>query len=449
MRSSPGVLDKAKLGSEPELVTRVCATCGFRSDIAGFFRQEKGGAFGIPRSVCEGCNRYRPSAAERRLLWSTAISYLIWLPIIVSFVTGGHGADRRSNLLFFSAFLLSPVLRTVVHEAGHAIAAIFLGAQVLGIRIGFGPAQRRWRLGQTRIEVGRYVFLGGLTQFSFSETPPRWRTAVILLAGAAANLALAVLFLESGSLAERLLPPSLSDPLTPIFGGLGLSQLAGLLNLLSFNSAIDGLPSDGRQLVRLIFQKARAAPDWAIPSTQASVLSEWGRFEDAAELFVRAADLKPDSPLLFAAALHCLQHAKGPEQAFAFFEARRAEIDAAIATPDEAHLVGVVILRANIASIAVMARPTPDLALADAYSRAAIEAEPENSAAQAARGEVLLAKGDASAAWPLLSTALRASISPVDRAQIAHRLAEAESERGDPQAAATFVDLARYASEAA
>lgn len=109
------------------------------------------------------------------------------------------------NLL---AFVLVLGILVLLHEAGHFLAARAVGARVEVFSVGFG--KRLWgvRRGETDyrvslIPLGGYVRVVGLgpdegtdaEQAAQEELLPRWKRALILLAGPVTNVVAAVVFL--------------------------------------------------------------------------------------------------------------------------------------------------------------------------------------------------------------------------------------------------------------
>lgn len=113
-------------------------------------------------------------------------------------------------------------LMVLVHEWGHFLIAKLLGVRVDVFSIGFGPRLFGWRRGNTdyRVSVlplGGYVRMAGDNPSEEREgapdeflSQPRWRRALIVLAGPATNVVLAVLLL-AGLYAVRYEKPAYLD----------------------------------------------------------------------------------------------------------------------------------------------------------------------------------------------------------------------------------------------
>ena len=113
-------------------------------------------------------------------------------------------------------------LMVLVHEWGHFIVAKMLGVRVDVFSIGFGPRIFGWRSGPTdyRVSVlplGGYVRMAGDNPSEEREgapdeflSQPRWSRALIVFAGPATNVVVAVLLL-AGLYAVRFEKPAFLD----------------------------------------------------------------------------------------------------------------------------------------------------------------------------------------------------------------------------------------------
>jgi len=113
-------------------------------------------------------------------------------------------------------------LMVLVHEWGHFIVAKMLGVRVDVFSIGFGPRIFGWRRGPTdyRVSVlplGGYVRMAGDNPSEEREgapdeflSQPRWSRALIVFAGPATNVVVAVLLL-AGLYAVRFEKPAFLD----------------------------------------------------------------------------------------------------------------------------------------------------------------------------------------------------------------------------------------------
>ena len=345
------------------------------------------------------------------------------------------------GFLLVEAFFLSSPLRALVHEGGHALAARAVGSDVYRVSFGFGPLRRRFWLCGIPVEVRRHIFAGsGLTEFIPPEGD-RLRSLVIMAGGAAANGVAALLTIFADN--------ALGDgPLAylgaPILTGICLSQLLGLANLLPFHSRLQNLSSDGRQILGFLLQRPAPIDAAQRAQSRAIVLVARRRFKAAAASFAEMAQLKRGSPYAFSMALHCFCQDGGAPEALAFYRQNREAIEAAISAPAEDETPLTPLLQANIAWVALEAAPQEEQALADAYSKAAMEAEPDGVAALGARGTFFLAQRQTAEAGELLLKAIRGMEPGPDRADLAGLLAQTSRSQGDDITAEAFECLRRY-----
>lgn len=419
-----------------------CDTCGFRSAAHGFFRCAKGGILDRTKTVCEGCDPYQPSLYERRLFRNVFVLQVLWL-VVIAWTSLGLVDDPLSLFLMVEGALLTTVIRTAIHEAGHAAAAAALGAKVLRVTVGHGPTAHQFRWQGVRVDVRRYAFMGGQTHMAWpSGESPRWRSILVLLAGPGANAAFALLAFW---LASSLQQGWLATFASPLLSGFGVSQaITAIYNLWPSTFELNGLPSDGRQVLALMTSR-NSKPDkfvQALLRAQAHLVEE--RHKAAADAFWEAAQLKPDATLAFAMTMHCLNQAEGGAAAMAFFRTNRAAFEASMATTDDVHRTMVPYLQANIAMPALSSDPP----LADIYSRAALDALPEIPAMIGTRGAYLILMGEVATGRGMLLQAIRGSTSGNDRAEFAEALARADRAAGDAERAEAFEDLGRYARAA-
>jgi hypothetical protein len=270
----------------------------------------------------------------------------------------------------------------------------------------------------------------------------RLQRVFVLSAGVMANLAATGLLLAAGDAVGRLGEGWLIDVAQPIVGGLALSQFAAVINLASLNSPLDGLPSDGRQILRTLFGP-HARPDaFTVQVSWALIHLTEQRTAKALEAIRAATSIRPEAAWTYGAALHCLIEIEGGASGLAYYRDRRHEIEAALkaSAGDEAAYV-----HANIAWAALKADPIRHLTLLDRHSAQALALAPELAVALGARGGYLLASGDTAASRPLLIQALRSATSDVDRAEFAGELAEVARRNGDATVAGAFEALRRRA----
>jgi peptidase M50-like protein len=187
-----------------------------------------------------------------------------------------HGAGAGGNQwALYGVYVLASAIAVVVHELGHLLACLALGTEVTAFRLGGKLLAIRFRVRTVEVTLG-WPYKG---RVEFGSVASVWRLAVITLAGALVDLALAGIVL-AGSVA--LTSGGDERPLV-IAVGLGLA-VTGLRALLPYRSR-SGRRSDGARLFEL-----RADVDGQIPAR----LRREGRIGELLEL--HAGFRVPDGP---------------------------------------------------------------------------------------------------------------------------------------------------------
>jgi regulator of sigma E protease len=174
------------------------------------------------------------------------------------------------------AFVFVLGVLVVLHEAGHFLAARILGAPVAVFSVGFGKRIWGFERGGTdyrvsMIPLGGYVRVIGLgpdesdvvgDASSSDDLLPRWKRALILLAGPVTNVIAAVCFLAVAYMVGIETPMHLSQP--PVVGWVDPSSPAASAGIQAGDvvSTVDGdtianwrdlensvLTSGGREIV--------------------------------------------------------------------------------------------------------------------------------------------------------------------------------------------------------
>ncbi len=94
----------------------------------------------------------------------------------------------RMAVLFFFAFY---GLLTVLHEAGHALAAAAVGWRVSRVQLGFGPTLGRPTIGGVDVEIRAFPIVGLVQVAPDRIEGARWKNALIYAAGPGIELLLA------------------------------------------------------------------------------------------------------------------------------------------------------------------------------------------------------------------------------------------------------------------
>jgi Predicted membrane-associated Zn-dependent proteases 1 len=134
----------------------------------------------------------------------------------------------------------------LLHELGHVVAALILGVRIWGIRLGIGPTVWRGYIGECRVHLSLFPFLGSVQlldedacaigyrdiiagTWRFEWVPGAWRAPVISAAGGLCNLVGLTVLLAWW---EYLGHPALGTLTGDLLLFAVASNFAGYLNLL-------------------------------------------------------------------------------------------------------------------------------------------------------------------------------------------------------------------------
>jgi len=132
------------------------------------------------------------------MTWSKrlpSLGRIAWLlpPFVVGLnmgMSGGHGTWEMVNPVLFFAFL---ILAVVLHEFGHALAALATSIGVRHIRLGVGRPVARWVMAGTRIDLNWLPFGGEVGARSKQVYFEPARFILFVAGGPAANLTLTLI----------------------------------------------------------------------------------------------------------------------------------------------------------------------------------------------------------------------------------------------------------------
>lgn len=165
-------------------------------------------------------------------------------------IAGGNSGHPASPFLAIAGIGAAALIHTIVHEAGHVLAGLAIGRELLGASVGrwrLEPTRSGWRLRRDAAIRG----VGGFARMLPRADEGRAATALFLLGGPLANL------LSTGTLALAL---ALRPPAASLWGTFAIQLvvvglLIGVANLVPFSTR-SGWSSDGKTLLALV----RAAP---------------------------------------------------------------------------------------------------------------------------------------------------------------------------------------------
>jgi predicted Zn-dependent protease len=142
--------------------------------------------------------------------------------------------------------------------------------------------------------------------------------------------------------------------------------------------------------------------------------------------------------------LHVVEKIEGPRAAVDYFLERREAFEA---LPEVPTLTAYV--WSNVAWSALGAGAASQLAIADECSERAMRIDPSLPTVRAARGAVLLTKGERDSGLPLLTIALREIEEPEAKAEVCQFMAADADRRGDGVLSAEYLALANHLQKAA
>ncbi len=417
-----------------------CQRCGFRSDCVDFFRREAAPGEARLQTVCLVCLPAAREPGELRTVAGAIIAGSMLLAVLAwACATNLEGGLVLGQIVLF--VLLGWPLATVVHEAGHASAALLLKRRVVRMVIGRGRIWLRLRTGLLSVEVRMRLWAGGQTHYSVANG--RLSKAVIILAGPAANLALAALLftasLELGKDETRDIAAAWA------FGLAVLQGLIGLINLAPFVSRNSGLPSDGLQLVRLL--RPVLNPDIDLKDVPALALAyayaRLGLNAQATECAMKALAQTPGDTQAASMVIHCLSRSQGDQAAIAWW------LGSGFEPGEGASELDIAFMKANIAWSALKANCGELVELTDINSAEALAAAPDRYEVLGTRGAWLATYSDAHAGASMLVEAARQTSDWRDKADFCGFLARAMERLRHLELAGSYADAATHFRNAA
>jgi Zn-dependent protease/Flp pilus assembly protein TadD len=411
-RNSHTETDPKSFRATDAVAPRRCGRCGAESTLAGSFRL---GGWRRGRLLCAGCQ-------SRRRWWP--------LVALFGFIVVLANVERLKAPSFVIATGLPLLaLAVVVHEAGHAIAAMLLDLRVLMVLIGRSSEPLfAFSIGRTRVWLCGVPFNGLVSVLPNGPDWIPWRVALFYAAGPIANLAAAFAASRLGAV------DSPGGYLLSAFGVV--NALVGFANLVPrrVRRAALGPPSDGSCLIEAIRSKRRPVGAHMRNVAVGNLALTSLRFEEAAELLSRATQEKSDLGL-------------SVNLAYALMRLKRYQDARDVLYPklrEQEPIDETWALACNNAAWAdVMLGDKRSLDEADALSRQAYELAPWRPPIKGTRGAVLVLRGDVAAGEDLLHAAFRGNRDRQARATNLCWLAVAAAARGDASKVEDYLRRAR------
>ena len=160
-------------------------------------------------------------------------------------MVSGYFSLLGQTIEVFAGVCIYSLVAILIHEAGHAVAALLFGFEVVAVRV--GPTDLKWeKRWSLTLNKGRWDI--GFVRAQFRRVPGRWaalRCFVYILGGPLTNVCVAVL----------LAPFSLGSSFVGSVCGYVMlaSVIVGGANLIPFKSKL-GL-SDGANILWILFRR--------------------------------------------------------------------------------------------------------------------------------------------------------------------------------------------------
>jgi len=178
------------------------------------------------------------------------LAFLYVLFLLLAGPTANGRATEFWLALNYGVFVVSGVATVVLHEAGHALAAVLLRFHVFAVVIGYGRSIREWDLRGRMLQLNAVPFSGFVIAATRQGRLLRPRLWALFAAGPAVNAALILLLWHA--LPDRGAPDLLTAP-APVPALLFWNGLALLLSLFpaTRQTHVGVGASDGLMLVRI------------------------------------------------------------------------------------------------------------------------------------------------------------------------------------------------------
>jgi tetratricopeptide (TPR) repeat protein len=406
-----------------------CSACGVVSQLHEAFQNEPNSI----RKFCPPCWKRRDEANERIFLMTYVC--LGALGVVLAAMKSQWGF----LLLTFFLFHVFGILGTVPHELGHALAARALNLHVFQVVVGVGKKLFECRILGVLVEFRTIPYGGYTLALPVNGQHFRIRHFIYALAGPVANLvvALTILAVAGWDRIADFRPHEKISSWSLLFASNALIFISNLIPR-AYPSATGWTVSDGLHLIRALTMKeddighlraAAFAMHW-------SAAREKGDMRSAVAWIDRGLQEFPEDRALLIHRGTNLVEADRLDEARALFKKLLQDVDA-----DD--VAGRALLMNDIACVDALMGAKELLNEADEYSDHALKVFPWSALIKGTRGTVFVRLGQLADGIGLLQHSLQESEERGGRAQHACWLAIAETQRGNYEAARSYVKTAR------
>lgn len=412
-----------------------CHECGVEGRDEGLFRTYYPSVSDPPQRFCPSCWRERERANQRA--GHVVIAGLVVAALLAATVFDlGETSLMARLVLFILGFNL---LAIVLHELGHAGAALLAGMRVHQISFGYGVVLHSWTIGRTSVQVRSYPTCGFVVASGRSRVFARARHAFLALAGPATNVGMLVLGLWGLGGGWRLGDVPGLEGVTHWHILFGVNAIVIVMNLfpLAFppeEGSARWQPNDGLMTLQAIFASQDRVTEWTAAAVhmEARELIDAGDSEGARALLEDGLATAPGSPLLRLIHGRLLLRLGDGVRA-------RESLEAVAEDASQSPLARAEALGGLACALLLLGEE----AEADRRSREALDLAPDSAQARYDRAVVALNLGWVQQAEDLARGAQASSADLGFKASCARLLARARLAAGDAEGARNQEELAR------
>ena len=274
-----------------------CHACGAEERPHDRFHDDRS-TLGRGRRLCPSCRAHRHVDAARALSARIVAASVGGALAIGIGRAAGFSLVEALGWVVLNCVLMLVLLASLAlpHELAHAAVARALGMRVYRIRIGTGRLLWASTIAGVELRLHAVPWSGGLTMYAPGDTRAlRIRRAFVAIAGPAlhAFLLMSTLYLGVGD------PMRLTLGLHPYLAFALANAFLLCVNLFPWRlPVVDGIfESDGLVLIKAPFLRGQELTNFLVAQyvTEAMLLSEQGRFEEACERAQAGLAVFPDS----------------------------------------------------------------------------------------------------------------------------------------------------------